>query len=150
MEHPVHTQYVLSDINYFDTLNRLLTIRMQSNAQKKIFCNGYHLLDVSDGSNRTPFYQTSNVLEHHFLNIEQTQTYSNWNTLFLASNKRTSNLIGPITFFTNDSLNILEHNFIITLSRLKRVHLLVIEPTDVEHQPYMFKTHHYFMLELSV
>ena len=45
----------------------------------------------------TPFYQTSNELEHQTDMNVFIYGWSNSNTPFLASNKRTSNIVRPIT-----------------------------------------------------
>ena len=67
---------------------------------------------------RTPFYRTSIELEHHFLNIERTQTCSSIGDrtrtpyFWLRTNEhRTSNLIGLSLNLLNYSSNWLEHHF---------------------------------------
>ena len=87
---------------------------------------------------RTPFYRTSNKLEHHLSNIEQTRRCSSIGYLFLASNDRTSNF-EPNRAFTRFSKLLIEQyrtSVFRTLNELERVHLMVIE---LEHPIFGFE-----------
>ena len=62
--------------------------------------------------------------------------WSNLNTLFLAWNEGTSNLIGLSLDLLNHSSNWLKYDFFLTSNELKRVHLLVIK---LEHPIFGFE-----------
>ena len=76
----------------------------------------------------TPFYRTSNELEHHFSNMF-IHWSSNSNTIFLASNDRTSNFEPKraSTRFTKLLFELSRTSLFRTSNELERVHLLVIE-----------------------
>ena len=80
-------------------------------------CTMDHLLLVMG---RTPFYRTSIELEHHFSNIERTQTCSfvddRTRTPYFwlrTIEHRTSNLMGPSLDLLNCLTNRLEHQFFV-------------------------------------
>ena len=84
---------------------------------------------------QTPFYR----------NIEHIQTnlnvfiywWSNLNTIFLASNKQTSNLTNrALTRFTKLLIELTGTSFFRTSNELERVHLMVIE---LEHPIFAFE-----------
>ena len=80
---------------------------------------------------QTPFYQTSNQLEDHFLNIEQTRTCSSIGDRTRTSYHwlRTSNFEAHRAFtrFTKLLIELTRKSFFRTSNELERVHLLIIE-----------------------
>ena len=78
---------------------------------------------------RTPFYRTSNWLEHWTNSNVFIYWWSNSNTLLMASNNQTSNFEpkGAFTRFTKLLIELTQTSFFWTSNELIRVHQLVIE-----------------------
>ena len=121
--------YVPSKIGKIDLLLGFTKWKLQISLPSDPLVNsGSHLLVIfSDGSNtillnidqtRTSFF------EHRTNSNVSISLWSNSNTLFLASNKQTSN-IKPNRAFTRFTKLLIEQTR--TSNGLKRVHLLVIE-----------------------
>ena len=92
---------------------------------------------------RTPFYQTSDELEHHLSNIERTWTCLSiddriWTPEFWlwTNGHRTSNLKG-VQYIYKISHRTDRTSFFRTSNRLEHVHLLIIE---LEHPIFGFKS----------
>ena len=88
---------------------------------------------------RTPFYRTSNEVEHYFSNIEQTWTNSSTGDRTLIAyfwlrtiEQWTSNLIGlSLDLLINYSLNFLEHHF--SNIEWTRTYLSIANPTWITY-----------------